>query len=206
MSKVFVSHSSDERQIVESRIISPLEERGIRTWYSADQIPGGEEWQESIREALNQCDWFLVALSPLSVKSKWVKAEVRLAFEKFPRGKILPVLIERCDSSDCHLQLPLLQYVDFLSDEEKGRKHLLRLLGEEPEQSSQPPIQGEEIHALIDALRTIRDQRDTHKLPLVFRSLRHSDAEVRTRYAPSTRSDGSTSQRPLSNSRVKPTP
>ena len=181
MSKVFVSHSSDERQIVESRIISPLEERGIETWYSADQIPGGKEWQDSIRDALNRCEWFLVALSPSSVASSWVKAEVKLAFEKFPRGRILPVIIERCDPSDCHLQLPLLQHIDFLSDEEKGRKQLLDLLGEEHDQRPGPSSKGEESQALIEQLRVIRDQRDTGQMPLVFRSLKHPDEEVRTR-------------------------
>jgi hypothetical protein len=121
MSTVFVSHCSNDRSFVESDVIAPLESSGLRTWYSRDEILAADEWQESIRKGIQECDWFLVVLSAASVKSKWVRAEVALAFEQFVEGRIVPVMFEECDPALCHIQLRLLQYIDFRSDAIESR-------------------------------------------------------------------------------------
>jgi hypothetical protein len=73
--RVFVSHSSQDRQFVEREIIEPLRKHGLQTWYSTDDIDTATQWESEIQEGLESCDWFLVALSPHSIRSRWVKAQ-----------------------------------------------------------------------------------------------------------------------------------
>jgi TIR domain len=126
MITVFISHSSRDHELVQSRIVAPLKQQGLRVWYSRDAISGAEEWENSIRHALATCDWFLVALSPNSVSSTWVQAEVAWAV-KNRWGKIVPVLIVDCDPADCHLKLPMLQRIDLRSDDPSTRNQLARV-------------------------------------------------------------------------------
>lgn len=63
MARVFVSHSSLDRDLVEREIIAPLRQHGVETWYSKDSIETASEWEGRIRQGLKTCDWFLVVLS-----------------------------------------------------------------------------------------------------------------------------------------------
>ena len=51
--KVFISHSSKDRDFVEREIISLLRSHGIETWYSKDDIQTASQWQNSIAEGLD---------------------------------------------------------------------------------------------------------------------------------------------------------
>ncbi len=82
MARVFISHSSLDREFVELNIIAPLRAHGVETWYSSDSIETADEWAMKIIEGLKSCDWFLVAMSPRSVESKWVQREVHWAMER----------------------------------------------------------------------------------------------------------------------------
>jgi hypothetical protein len=41
-------------------------------------IRGAQQWHDEIGTALKRCDWFLLVLSPQSVRSMWVKHELGL--------------------------------------------------------------------------------------------------------------------------------
>ena len=60
MEKVFVSHSSDDRQLVENEIVPLLRNAGLDTWYSKDNIRASEQWERAIVTALNTCQWFVL--------------------------------------------------------------------------------------------------------------------------------------------------
>ena len=47
--RVFVSHSTKDREFVEREVVSHLERHGIRTWYSKVAIQTAAEWETSIR-------------------------------------------------------------------------------------------------------------------------------------------------------------
>jgi len=128
MFRVFISHSHKDRDFVEREIIAPLRANRIDTWYSTDNIRTATEWEESIREGLRNCDWFLVVLSPNSVGSKWVRREVHWAMER-REGHVVPVLIEDCMPEDLHLGLFPIQLVDFRYDKEKAQAKLLAIWG-----------------------------------------------------------------------------
>jgi hypothetical protein len=59
-----------------------LPNHGIGVWYSRTHLRGAQEWQQEIGLALRRCDWFVVILSPRSVKSMWVKRELSYALNQ----------------------------------------------------------------------------------------------------------------------------
>lgn len=124
--KVFISHATGDRSIVEQEIINVLEKHGIKTWYCKEDIRGSQQWERRIAEGLKECDWFIVVLSPRSEKSEWVKDEVNWAIDNRD-GRTVPVLLEDCDPGDFHIRLPRLQHIDFRTDRAVARGQLLSL-------------------------------------------------------------------------------
>lgn len=76
--EVFLSHASSNRKVAE-QIAAAIRSHGIRVWYSATNIIGAQQWHDEIGEALERCDWFVILLSPASVRSLWVKRELLYA-------------------------------------------------------------------------------------------------------------------------------
>jgi len=125
MTKVFISHSSRDRDIVERDIIALLNSNGIETWYSGDDIPTGAAWEREIERALSGSDWFLIVLSRNSAQSEYVKDELNLAIRTAP-DRVVPVMIEPCDPADFHIRLPRIHYVDFRHDPKAKARLLMR--------------------------------------------------------------------------------
>ena len=125
MTTIFLSHSSSDHTQA-SEIVSLLEGHGLKIWYSDDDIKATADWEQSIRTALDGCEWFIVLLSRESVKSEWVRAEVHWAIENRP-NKIVPVLVEDCDSAMLHLRLATIQFIDLVRDQVGGLDELLEI-------------------------------------------------------------------------------
>lgn len=79
--EVFLSHSSQDRQFVNS-LADKMRRHGVPVWYSHANILGAQQWHDEIGAALQRCDWFAVVLSPQSVESMWVKRELLKALEQ----------------------------------------------------------------------------------------------------------------------------
>lgn len=124
MPTVFVSHSAEDAQFIEQQIVPLLKSRNINVWYSAEAIQASEEWERAIMRGLEASDWFLVALSPRSAKSKWVRRETAWAFTN-REGRIVPIMIEACDPNELHIGLNELHFADFRRDRQKGATSLL---------------------------------------------------------------------------------
>ena len=60
--RVFISHSRKNAAFVD-RLVERLRDHYVTTWYAPRHMPGCC-FAENIRQALNECDWFVVALSP----------------------------------------------------------------------------------------------------------------------------------------------
>ena len=128
MPKVFISHSTQDRDFVEREIIPALHRAGIETWYSKMDIHASDRWERSIHQGLQDCDWFLLVMSPRSMQSEWVHDELHWAMDhRF--GRIVPVLIEECDPCEFHIRLQRLQYIDFRKERDQARSALLNLWG-----------------------------------------------------------------------------
>jgi len=126
--RVFVSHSHDDREFVEREIVALLRDHGVKVWYATEDIKTASQWEQSIRQGLQQSDWFLVVLSPRSVNSEWVGAEVHWAMDE-RRRQFVPVLAEDCEWQDLHLMMRRIQYVDFRRDLDDARRRLLDTWG-----------------------------------------------------------------------------
>jgi serine/threonine protein kinase len=124
-SRIFISHAEADRQRVERDVIAPLESHGFRTWYCRDDVRSASLWERAILDALEGSDWFLVVMSPASMQSEWVKDEVHWAIDHRP-GRILPVMINRCDPAGFHIRLRRLQIIDL--NDGRGPEKMLSAL------------------------------------------------------------------------------
>jgi len=127
--EVFLSHSSRNKGFV-TKLATVLRRHNVPVWLSETNLAGAQQWHDEIGQALKRCDWFLVVLSPSSVKSEWVKRELLFALQqKQYQGRIVPVLHKNCDVLQLSWTLPSLQYVSFLQDFDDGCRDLLRIWG-----------------------------------------------------------------------------
>lgn len=108
--KVFISHSSQDKEFV-VRLATDLHTRkGIETWLDKWEINPGDSIPEKIEEGLSKADILILVLSPNSVNSVWVKYErqawltMQIEEEKRarderrpPRRRLIPVLYQDCD-------------------------------------------------------------------------------------------------------------
>ena len=127
--EVFLSHSHKDRNFV-ARLARMLKSHRVRYWYSAAHIAGAKQWHDEIGRALARCEWFLVILTPDSVRSQWVKRELLFALnEGRYNERIIPLLRKPCEYSRLSWTLPEFQIVDFTGNFDVGCRQLLRLWG-----------------------------------------------------------------------------
>jgi hypothetical protein len=127
--EIFLSHSSEDRQFA-TRIGDVLEAHGLPYWYSKRNIVGAQQWHDEIGAALTRCDWFLLILSPASVRSKWVKHELLYALQEKPYEEHICVLEHQpAEYKKLSWTLRNFQWVDFQQDFSAGCRDLLRVWG-----------------------------------------------------------------------------
>ncbi len=77
-----------------------LESQGFSVWLDERMIRGGQSISDEVEKGLRRFDVFVIVLSPNSVKSEWVKDELRVAIQrrhsKNRRAVIIPVLLKEC--------------------------------------------------------------------------------------------------------------
>ncbi len=131
-SEIFISHSNLDRSLVR-RIVVFLRKQRINLWYSPKHIAGAAQWHDEIGRALARCDWFLVVLTPNSVKSPWVKKELLYALNE-PRyeNRIIPVIARACKFNQLSWTLQQIELVDLRPGFEAGCDALLRVWGMTP--------------------------------------------------------------------------
>jgi hypothetical protein len=111
--QVFVSHSHADRQFVETQLLEPLKQLGIRTWYAPDDVPKGASWPAEIRTALSQSTWMIVLVSKNSSGSDWVRLEVDMAVGLGRmKGRIVPVRLDDTSLQSVNEYLVPLQAID----------------------------------------------------------------------------------------------
>ncbi len=126
-SEAFLSHAAANRAFVE-KLCAELRRHGVPFWYSARNIAGAQQWHDEIGEALGRCDWFVLMLSPESVKSKWVKHELLFALNDARyEQRIIPCMLKKCDINKLSWTLSSFQLIDFSKSFERGMRALLRV-------------------------------------------------------------------------------
>jgi len=77
----FISYSSKDAGFA-SRLHAELEKNGVRCWYAPEDIKIGEEFRQTIDDAIREYDKLLLVLSEHSVRSTWVQDEVEACLER----------------------------------------------------------------------------------------------------------------------------
>jgi adenylate cyclase len=111
--QVFVSHSHADRQYVETHLLQPLKQLGVRTWYAPDDVPKGSLWPAEIRTALSQCTWMIVLVSKNSSGSEWVRLEIDMAIGLGRmKGRIIPIRMDETELQSVNEYLAAMQAID----------------------------------------------------------------------------------------------
>ena len=125
--KVFISYSRKDTKFVR-RLAGDLENAGFDVWWDLSDLKGGDDWVRLIPSAIAASHYFVVLLSPDSIKSEWVSKEYTYAIVN--RKKIVPAMIRSCDVP---FALNTINYVNFIGDDyETGLNNLLVALGTTP--------------------------------------------------------------------------
>jgi hypothetical protein len=134
----FLSHSSADAELAE-RLARDLLQQGVDVWYSQWEIKAGDSLRRKIDEGIDQANFFLVLLTPNSLKSEWVQTELDAGMVKRIEGacRLIPILwgIER---GDVPVTLRALLWVS-LEDYDDGLRKLLEACHDV---STKPPLGG----------------------------------------------------------------
>jgi len=126
MKRVFISYSRRDAEMVD-KITKVLESAGIDVWIDRSDISGGSVWRESIVNGIEQCNVFILALSPASVSSDNVRKELDIA-EGFKK-KILPVqLLPTSIPNIFKYQLGGLQIIDLSNNFNIGVNQIINVV------------------------------------------------------------------------------
>jgi TPR repeat protein len=119
----FVSYARKDFEFT-NQLVCDLRKHGVRVWLDRTNIPLGSDWTSSVQAALHGCHQFLIVLSPASVRSQTVLAELNFALDQ---GKpVVPVLYQECPRP---FRINSTQYADFTKDYRNGLSELLARLG-----------------------------------------------------------------------------
>jgi hypothetical protein len=127
--QVFLSHSAKDKQFVSS-LAMVLKRHRVPFWYSKTSLQGAQQWHDEIGKALKKCNWFVLVLTPNSVKSQWVKHELMYALNnKRYKKRIVPLLLKPCKFANLSWTLADFQHIDFTKKRGDGYRALLKTWG-----------------------------------------------------------------------------
>jgi hypothetical protein len=142
----FICYARKDEDFV-LQLASELKAKGVAVWLDQWNIPAAADWDLEIDNALNSCHYFLIVLSPTSVKSREVRGELRIGLDS--RKKIIPILYQSCEIPR---SLRLIQYIDFTSgikNEDNRIEKILRILNNNdlPARKNEVPQTDESIQS-----------------------------------------------------------
>lgn len=125
---IFVSYSSKDRAFVD-RLAQDLRNKGHIAWIDFEGIRGGEQWKQSIADALHPSRVVLFVASPESVVSEWVEEEIKTARDL--NKTIIPLLLRPVETAkithpNIQFVLAEIHYRDFTKGYERPFTELLK--------------------------------------------------------------------------------
>jgi hypothetical protein len=127
MGQVFVSYSRQDSKFVD-QLVAALQKSSLSVWIDRSRIQAGESWRGEIVEAIQECDAFLLVLSPQSVNSDNVEKELNLASEY--KRRIIPLMYQPAElPGGMRYAISGLQFVDFNKGFNQALDELLSALG-----------------------------------------------------------------------------
>jgi hypothetical protein len=106
---VFLSHASEDKELVVRQLAHELSQRGLAVWFDEHTLTLGDSLRQKIDEGLALSRYGVVVLSPLFFSKRWPQSELDglVARETAGRKVILPVW-HGLDETDVALYSPLL--------------------------------------------------------------------------------------------------
>ena len=96
----FISYSHADEDFAK-RLSSRMKQEGLRVWFAPEELKGGQKLYDQIDHAIHYHDRLLVVLSEDSLKSNWVKTEIRRARRaemRQGRRKLFPIKLVDFDT------------------------------------------------------------------------------------------------------------
>lgn len=130
MSKtVFISYPSEQEAFVKE-LTAKLEKDDVQV-LSDERLSAGLPYEEQLKSAILSADFFLVVISPQVLKSEWVLAEIKTAFDYDKH--LIPVVVEKLDRG--HRKYPMrlnqIEEIDATGGRDPVPKILACVLGKE---------------------------------------------------------------------------
>jgi hypothetical protein len=86
MAGVFISHSSEDKSFV-LRLAADLAIAGVPVWLDSWELGPGDSLMEKIQTGVTISSFVIVVVSPASLKSKWVRQELKAGLLKEAKTK-----------------------------------------------------------------------------------------------------------------------
>lgn len=110
--KVFLSYARSDALDAVKKLKTEIQQAGFQTWRDLEEMRGGKDWKDQLRDAIKQSDIIVVLLTPASVISENVKWEIDTAVTL--DKPMIGILILPCQLPE---DLKKLHYHDLSSDE-----------------------------------------------------------------------------------------
>jgi len=118
--QVFVSHSHSDSPLA-ARVSRALRKAGLQVWDPEVHLFLGDNWPAEVGRALEESDAMVVLLTPNSISSPHVKAEMMYALgSKSYRNRLIPVAVggrEQLPTGEIPWIVRKLRWVDLLNPE-----------------------------------------------------------------------------------------
>lgn len=91
----FISYSNADEEFAK-RLYSKMRDEKLRVWFAPEDMKGGDKIYNQIDTAIQVHDKLLLVLSKSSMKSSWVKTEIRRAVKagkREGRQKLFPISV-----------------------------------------------------------------------------------------------------------------
>jgi CRP-like cAMP-binding protein len=110
--RIFVCYAREDVDFV-TKLVEDLRNNGLNMWLDQTNIDAGKKWDRAIEQALEECLYMLLILSPYSIESENVADEWSYFLEE--HKTIIPVLKEPCKLPPRlrrlqHLEVAMLDY------------------------------------------------------------------------------------------------
>jgi hypothetical protein len=142
---VFISHASEDHEIVARPLAERLRGAGLRVWIDEQELAVGNSLRRHIDEGLARSRWGIVILSPSFLTKDWPQAELDALMSRELTGErvLLPVWHD-ISAAELATRAPLLAArlgVDTARGLERVATELLRAMRRSAAVNSSPPEQ-----------------------------------------------------------------
>lgn len=109
MSKIFISHASEDKEEVALPLAELLMRRGLDVWLDQWELTVGDGLRRSIEQALSQASFGVVILSPAYLRKRWPLRELDGLFSmETGEGKLILPVLHNIHHDEIRLRWPML--------------------------------------------------------------------------------------------------